>query len=150
VDSKQRRSSSHDSLMFMFTRPPTLRLCGSPLHRGFLLVRVANYGLYRAVKLNPTRTCLRDISSQRPLWYPDSLKPPSEPRGKPTIRENIYTLPNLLTISRIIACPVLGWSILESNFFLATSLLLYAGFTDLVCSPCVFGFWHMNLKYVVL
>jgi hypothetical protein len=55
----------------------------------------------------------------------------SKPR--PTFRENIYTLPNVLTVSRILACPVLGWSILESNFYLATSLLLYAGLTDLVC-----------------
>jgi hypothetical protein len=62
---------------------------------------------------------------------------------KPILRENIYTLPNLLTVSRILACPVLGWSILKGHFHLATSLLLYAGFTDLVrrrfysCSRCI-------------
>jgi hypothetical protein len=49
-----------------------------------------------------------------------------------TRRENIYTLPNLLTTSRIIACPVLGWSIIQGNFPLATGLLLYAGISDLV------------------
>ncbi|KAK0501583.1 CDP-alcohol phosphatidyltransferase-domain-containing protein, partial [Armillaria luteobubalina] len=48
-----------------------------------------------------------------------------------TIRENIYTIPNALTVSRILACPVLGWSILNSNFKLATGLLVYAGLTDL-------------------
>ncbi|KAF8967749.1 CDP-alcohol phosphatidyltransferase-domain-containing protein [Flammula alnicola] len=51
--------------------------------------------------------------------------------GTPTIRENIYTLPNLLTVSRILACPVLGWSILDGNYHLATGLLVYAGLTDL-------------------
>lgn len=51
---------------------------------------------------------------------------------KPTIRENIYTIPNLLTVSRIFACPVLGWSILQGDFVLSTSLLVYAGVSDLV------------------
>ncbi|KAF9515241.1 hypothetical protein BS47DRAFT_1372070 [Hydnum rufescens UP504] len=46
--------------------------------------------------------------------------------------ENIYTLPNALTVSRILACPVLGWSIIEGNFVLATSLLAYAGISDWV------------------
>ncbi|KAJ7580263.1 CDP-alcohol phosphatidyltransferase-domain-containing protein [Mycena floridula] len=50
---------------------------------------------------------------------------------KPTIRENIYTWPNLLTVSRIAACPVLGYCILQSDFHSATALLVYAGLTDL-------------------
>ncbi|KXN84256.1 putative cardiolipin synthase [Leucoagaricus sp. SymC.cos] len=48
------------------------------------------------------------------------------------MRENIYTIPNLLTVSRILACPVLGWSILNNDYYLATGLLVYAGLTDLV------------------
>ncbi len=51
------------------------------------------------------------------------------------MRDNIYTVPNLLTVSRIIACPVLGLAIVNDNFYLATGLLVYAGLTDLVCSP---------------
>ncbi|KAF7309932.1 Phosphatidyl synthase [Mycena indigotica] len=47
------------------------------------------------------------------------------------VKENIYTLPNLLTLSRIAACPVLGWSVLNGEFHIATSLLVYAGLTDL-------------------
>ncbi len=50
----------------------------------------------------------------------------------PSLRENIYTFPNLLTVSRIAACPALGWSILSDNYSAATCLLLYAGFTDWV------------------
>ncbi|KAI6116813.1 CDP-alcohol phosphatidyltransferase-domain-containing protein [Pisolithus croceorrhizus] len=46
--------------------------------------------------------------------------------------QDIYTVPNLLTMSRILACPVLGWSILQDNFYLATGLLVYAGLSDLV------------------
>ncbi|KAG6902547.1 hypothetical protein C0995_014936 [Termitomyces sp. Mi166 len=60
--------------------------------------------------------------------YPHN--PVERPR-KVAVRENIYTLPNALTLSRILACPVLGWSILDGNFHLATALLVYAGLTDL-------------------
>lgn len=49
---------------------------------------------------------------------------------KPALRENIYTIPNLLTVSRIVACPALGWAILSDNYAAATGLLLYAGVTD--------------------
>jgi len=49
-----------------------------------------------------------------------------------TLRENIYTIPNLLTVSRILACPVLGYAIVQENFVAATALLVYAGLTDLV------------------
>lgn len=56
----------------------------------------------------------------------------TESRERPTLRENIYTIPNLLTVSRILACPVLGWSILNNDFYLATGLLVYAGLSDLV------------------
>ncbi|KAI9465662.1 hypothetical protein BJY52DRAFT_476700 [Lactarius psammicola] len=49
---------------------------------------------------------------------------------KPSLRENIYTFPNLLTVSRIAACPALGWSVLSDNYSAATCLLLYAGITD--------------------
>ncbi|KAF9038517.1 CDP-alcohol phosphatidyltransferase-domain-containing protein [Panaeolus papilionaceus] len=56
----------------------------------------------------------------------------SSKETKPSIRENIYTIPNLLTVSRILSCPILGWSILDGNYHLATGLLVYAGLTDWV------------------
>ncbi|KAI0301556.1 CDP-alcohol phosphatidyltransferase-domain-containing protein [Multifurca ochricompacta] len=52
------------------------------------------------------------------------------PRRNPILRENVYTFPNLLTVSRIAACPALGWAILSDNYAVATGLLLYAGITD--------------------
>ncbi|KAG8762041.1 hypothetical protein FRC11_011530 [Ceratobasidium sp. 423] len=52
--------------------------------------------------------------------------------NKPTVHENIYTIPNALTVSRILACPILGWAILEGRYGLATGLLFYAGITDWV------------------
>lgn len=56
----------------------------------------------------------------------------SEDPPSPVLRENIYTIPNLLTVSRIISCPFLGYFIVNGNFVAATSLLFYAGVSDLV------------------
>ncbi len=77
----------------------------------------------------------RPFSVHASLYKPHRLPTPKGPTIRETIRENIYTIPNALTVSRILACPVLGWSILNSNFKLATGLLVYAGLTDLVCPP---------------
>ncbi|KAF7798729.1 hypothetical protein EIP86_009954 [Pleurotus ostreatoroseus] len=47
-----------------------------------------------------------------------------------TVRENIYTVPNLLTASRILACPALGYCIVQDDFVAATALLVYADLMD--------------------
>ncbi|KAH9951076.1 CDP-alcohol phosphatidyltransferase-domain-containing protein [Amylocystis lapponica] len=76
----------------------------------------------------------RRFSAQPPLRHQHNENSPSQRIRRTTqiIRENIYTLPNLLTLSRIFACPVLGWAIVHDNFQLATGLLVYAGLTDWV------------------
>jgi hypothetical protein len=50
-------------------------------------------------------------------------------------QERIFTLPNTLTVGRIVACPFLGYSILHGNFAVATGILVAGGFTDWVCAP---------------
>ena len=55
-----------------------------------------------------------------------------QPPSTSVTRENIYTIPNALTVSRIISCPFLGYFIINGNFVYATSLLFYAGVSDLV------------------
>jgi len=82
---------------------------------------------------NPSPWSCRRFSACRPL-RDHGHKPEQQAgfKGKPSIRENIYTLPNFLTISRIFACPILGWSILNDDFYLATGLLVYAGASDLI------------------
>lgn len=68
-----------------------------------------------------------------PVSNSPSASSSSPPLPKsPVIRENIYTLPNLLTVSRIISCPFLGYFIVKGNFVAATGLLFYAGISDLV------------------
>ena len=46
--------------------------------------------------------------------------------------ENIYTLPNILTFSRLIAAPVVGYLIIHDLHIPALGLFIYAGITDLV------------------
>ena len=90
--------------------------------------------LYR----QPLVRCALPTNYRRNAWPSLNLRRTfSTPTPNPNIvklRENIYTIPNILTVSRIIACPVLGYAILDSNYAFATGLLVYAGLTDLVCS----------------
>ncbi|KAI0121809.1 hypothetical protein F4814DRAFT_191066 [Daldinia grandis] len=49
-----------------------------------------------------------------------------------TQHENIYTVPNLLTFSRLIAAPFIGYAIVHDAHALALGLFAYAGFSDLL------------------
>ncbi|KAI9697927.1 MAG: hypothetical protein M1836_004279 [Candelina mexicana] len=46
--------------------------------------------------------------------------------------ENIYTVPNILTFSRLLAAPVVGYLVLHDYHIWAVCLFAYAGITDLV------------------
>ncbi|WYZ40343.1 hypothetical protein EsH8_IV_000684 [Colletotrichum jinshuiense] len=48
------------------------------------------------------------------------------------IHEDIYTLPNLLTLSRLVAAPFVGYFILHDQHAWALGLFAYAGVTDLL------------------
>lgn len=49
-----------------------------------------------------------------------------------TKRENIYTIPNLLTASRLVAAPFVGYCILHGHHSWALGLFAYAGISDLI------------------
>jgi cardiolipin synthase len=49
-----------------------------------------------------------------------------------TPHENIYTIPNILTFSRLLATPVIGYLVLHDNHVWAAGLFAYAGISDLV------------------
>ncbi|KAI9746601.1 MAG: hypothetical protein M1818_000314 [Claussenomyces sp. TS43310] len=49
-----------------------------------------------------------------------------------TKHENIYTVPNILTFSRLVAAPVVGWLVLHDYHAWAFGLFAYAGITDLI------------------
>ncbi|OAP57549.1 CDP-diacylglycerol-glycerol-3-phosphate 3-phosphatidyltransferase [Fonsecaea erecta] len=60
------------------------------------------------------------------------LPPPHLPRSLTRAHENIYTLPNALTFSRLLAAPLVGYFVLQHESVLALALFAYAGVTDLV------------------
>ena len=49
-----------------------------------------------------------------------------------TAHENIYTVPNLLTFSRLLAAPFVGYCVLHDHHAWAFGLFAYAGITDLL------------------
>ncbi|KAF7308936.1 MFS general substrate transporter [Mycena kentingensis (nom. inval.)] len=86
------------------------------------------------LRLHPAptrRRCFPRLAPLRPL-FPVAKRLSTTPPPKQSLKEDIYTLPNLLTLSRIAACPILGYSVLHGDFHIATSLLVYAGLTDFV------------------
>ncbi|KDN47665.1 hypothetical protein RSAG8_03455, partial [Rhizoctonia solani AG-8 WAC10335] len=96
----------------------------------------------RALFLHPPNLFLTLPKSRAPLFStgrrlqipipstPPTSKDKETNENKPIVHENIYTIPNALTVSRVLACPVLGWAILDGRYGLATGLLFYAGVTD--------------------
>lgn len=47
-------------------------------------------------------------------------------------QENIFTIPNLISVSRIALSPVLGYLVLVENYIFALGLFSLAGISDLV------------------
>ncbi|KAI9036068.1 cardiolipin synthase [Aspergillus affinis] len=63
----------------------------------------------------------------------DSKKSPILSRiPRPTTHENIYTVPNILTFSRLVAAPLVGYFLVHDHHAAALGLFAYAGITDLV------------------
>lgn len=48
------------------------------------------------------------------------------------VHEDVYTIPNFLTLTRLVAAPVVGYLILHDSHVWAVGLFAYAGITDLL------------------
>lgn len=71
-------------------------------------------------------------TERRKLNLPPSLKVPRVLARLTPLHENIYTIPNILTLSRLVAAPVIGCLVLKDYNAWALGLFAYAGITDLV------------------
>ncbi|KAI0440847.1 CDP-alcohol phosphatidyltransferase-domain-containing protein [Xylaria telfairii] len=98
----------------------------------------------------PTRSALRCLSSSTRKQLAEEegkegrgaargpQRPAEQPKGirkvlpSLTPHENIYTVPNLLTFSRLAAAPFIGYAILHDAHALALGLFAYAGVSDLL------------------
>ncbi|KAJ3073243.1 hypothetical protein HDU98_001925 [Podochytrium sp. JEL0797] len=72
--------------------------------------------------------------------------PPSIPPPLPPSRENIYTLPNAITVARILASPVIGYYITAHQYPLALSLLAVAAVSDVVDGQ-IARRWNMKTHF---
>jgi hypothetical protein len=97
---------------------PSKPFINSQFKASFLSTKVVNFG-------RPSCSA-RFFSLSH--WRFQESQPPEHNK---TEKENIYTIPNVLTLSRILSCPILGWSILDGNYYVASGLLVYAGLTDM-------------------
>ncbi|KAK1925489.1 CDP-alcohol phosphatidyltransferase-domain-containing protein [Papiliotrema laurentii] len=71
------------------------------------------------------------MSSQPSPSDPRPTPPePSSSEDNEELSESPYTIPNALTLARIIACPFLGYQIVQGDYVLATSLLFACGVSD--------------------
>ncbi|KKK11923.1 hypothetical protein AOCH_007378 [Aspergillus ochraceoroseus] len=62
---------------------------------------------------------------------PESKKSPVLSRLPLRTHENIYTIPNILTFSRLVAAPLVGYFLVYDHHAAALALFAYAGVTDL-------------------
>ncbi|KAF5685281.1 CDP-diacylglycerol-glycerol-3-phosphate 3-phosphatidyltransferase [Fusarium circinatum] len=67
--------------------------------------------------------------SQPVIQHDDDTKPS---RPATVLHEDIYTLPNILTFTRLVAAPVIGYLVLHDQHAWAVGLFAYAGVTDLL------------------
>lgn len=62
------------------------------------------------------------------------------------LHENIYTIPNMLTVGRLIAAPYVGYLIVNHEYPLALGVFVLAGLTDMVCNSPRY-FFSVQLMY---
>ncbi|ROT38836.1 hypothetical protein SODALDRAFT_324234 [Sodiomyces alkalinus F11] len=104
-------------------------------HRSLCWARLRPVGLHLQQGRRPSQ--IRVYTSKED----DSHKNPNSARSKlekqhpilaKTLHEHIYTIPNILTFSRLIAAPFVGYFILHDNHTWALSLLAYSAVTDVL------------------
>ncbi|KAL5328365.1 hypothetical protein ACEPPN_001864 [Leptodophora sp. 'Broadleaf-Isolate-01'] len=141
--SRQLCPSPIDSKFMLFRSSACLPQTTSASLTSSLWTYARSYqSLERAWHLRPQRNSLRHkglaySTSKQPGDAQRSTeiepkKPPLKVLTKITPHENIYTIPNILTFSRLIAAPIVGYLVLHDHHAWAIGLFAYAGITDLV------------------
>ncbi|KAL8680593.1 MAG: hypothetical protein Q9186_003235 [Xanthomendoza sp. 1 TL-2023] len=84
-----------------------------------------------AKALRPYSTRTEDDETQNASRKKEKVILPKRILASLPAHENIYTVPNILTFSRLVAAPIIGYLILHEQNVAALSLFIYAGATDL-------------------
>ncbi|MCJ1388296.1 hypothetical protein MMC18_001142 [Xylographa bjoerkii] len=94
--------------------------------------RLRSGGLQKGLASESGGSGKRD-QDRSPTLSPPVTKPTMKTRLlRLTPHENIYTLPNILTFSRLLAAPLVGYLVVHDYHAWAVGLFAYAGITDLV------------------
>lgn len=98
--------------------------------------RLSQYRAYSEVKPPQVNVSLRLWSSLSAVVADRQYLPPKTSiAGDTDLHESPYTVPNALTLGRIIACPFLGYNIIQGNLEWATGILFLGGVSDWVSVP---------------
>ncbi|KAI1268452.1 CDP-alcohol phosphatidyltransferase [Xylariaceae sp. FL1019] len=129
------------------TRPATLSRLSCPPYstaskRPSILGTPCSSSGHRQILEENSSRCFSSAARRSAQPKDDPKKPvPTDGEGSKSLRkvlpsltphENIYTIPNLLTFSRLIATPFIGYAILHDAHTLALGLFAYAGVSDLL------------------
>ncbi|CAG8971338.1 hypothetical protein HYALB_00005956 [Hymenoscyphus albidus] len=93
---------------------------------------IRRWGAGRAVSFSTFRRLEKENGHSPEPSPPKKKKPLLKALKALTPHENIYTVPNILTATRLIAAPVVGYLVLHDQHAWAVGLFAYAGITDLV------------------
>lgn len=81
-------------------------------------------------KPEPPQSQIKDVKIVPKLTLDPLKRPPTTVPSE--IHENLYTLPNILTFTRLISAPLIGYFVIQHQQVLATSLFVYSCVTDML------------------
>ncbi|WVQ61959.1 uncharacterized protein L199_000092 [Kwoniella botswanensis] len=124
----QVRIRSHHVARQLSSRRSCLQIGSRPtLSLAILSPKWTRYYSQKPVVPND-KTSIPASSSIEPK--PATSIPPLPASDEAELHESPYTLPNALTLARIIACPFLGYTIVQGDFAWATGILFASGVSD--------------------
>jgi cardiolipin synthase len=97
-----------------------------------LTAAVASAPSSRRALFTPSPTLCRPQRPKPPSSPPAATEQQTAATKDPTLHEDIYTIPNALTFTRLVAAPVVGYLVLHDQHVWAAGLFAYAGVTDLL------------------
>ncbi|TWU73277.1 hypothetical protein ED733_002844 [Metarhizium rileyi] len=116
--------------------PQGSRVISSPAYVHVAFRTAKSQDRVRYLSFRPSQSQPQKFQTDHPKAKPRE-KTGSSTAGTPlstdrATREDIYTVPNFLTVTRLIAAPVVGYLILHESYAWAVGLFAYAGITDLL------------------
>lgn len=95
----------------------------------------------QVLKSNRTNSCFQSPSPSATTKIATTLK--AKLKLDTTRHENIYNIPNFLTLTRLLATPAIGYLIIHNQHLYAFTLFTYAAFSDLL-DGWIARKWHLQ------